>query len=196
MLLIGAWRLAGHAQNINATGPASLEEQGVDVQDLLMTALRASVIYLVLLFVVRLLGKRSVGKSSAFDLVVALMLGEVVDEPIFGDVSMAKGLIAIGIIALWHFANEWASYRSDKIDKLTGGEPTVLMEHGKFKKQALARERLNESEVLSQMRLQGIDDTAEVKRATLEPGGEISFIKEESAETVQKGDLKALREAV
>jgi uncharacterized membrane protein YcaP (DUF421 family) len=136
------------------------------------------------------LGKRSVGAIGAFDLVVALMLGEVVDEAIFGDVSMAKGLTAIGVIAVWHFVNQWASFRSDKIDRLTAGTPTVFVENGQFKRDALARERINENEVLSQMRLQSIDRLEDVKCATVEPSGHISFIETEAAKTVQKGDLE------
>jgi uncharacterized membrane protein YcaP (DUF421 family) len=167
----------------------------MDWQDLAMTALRATVIYFFLLVVIRILGKRAVGQSSAFDLLVALMLGEVVDEAIFGDVSMTKGLLAIGVIAAWHFANEWASFRNQRIDELTGGTPTVLMEHGQFKPEALAHERLNEAEVLSQMRLQGIENTADVKRATLEPNGHISFIQEDDAQPAQKQDLQALLES-
>jgi uncharacterized membrane protein YcaP (DUF421 family) len=162
----------------------------MDPQDLMLTALRATLVYFFLLLVVRLLGKRSVGALSAFDLVVALMLGEVVDEAIFGDVSMVKGLLAISVIAVWHFIDEWASFKSKKIDELTGGKPVVVVEKGKFKEDALARERLNPDEVLSQMRLQGIDDLAEIERATVEPNGHISFIQIEAAKTVQKSDLK------
>jgi uncharacterized membrane protein YcaP (DUF421 family) len=172
----------------------SREVHGVDPQDLVLTALRASLIYFFLLVIIRLLGKRSVGPNSAFDLLVALMLGEVVDEAIFGDVSMVKGLLAIVVIAAWHFINEVVSFRSQKVDELTAGKPTVLMEHGQFKDEALAKERLNRNEVLAQMRLQSIDDTAEVKRATLEPSGQISFIKEDAAEPVQKGDLELLEQ--
>jgi uncharacterized membrane protein YcaP (DUF421 family) len=162
----------------------------MDPQDLLLTALRATLIYFFLLLVVRVLGKRSVGAISAFDLVVALMLGEVVDEAIFGDVSMAKGMLAIAVIALWHFIDEWASFKSKTIDKLTAGEPAVVVEQGKFKPDTMAKERLNENEVLSQMRLQGIDKLEEVACATVEPSGHISFIQTEEAKTVQKGDLK------
>ncbi len=162
----------------------------MDPQDLMLTALRATLIYFFLLLVVRLLGKRSVGAVSAFDLVVALMLGEVVDEAIFGDVSMVKGLLAISVIAVWHFIDEWASARSKKIDELTGGKPTVVVEKGEFKRDKLAQERLHEDDVLSQMRLQGIDKLEEIERATVEPSGHISFIPTEAAKTVQKGDLK------
>jgi uncharacterized membrane protein YcaP (DUF421 family) len=164
----------------------------MDFQDLFLTAVRASVLYFFLLLVIRVLGKRSVGAVSAFDLIVALMLSEVVDEVIFGDVTMVKGMLAIGIIALWHFVDEWFSARSQKIDEITGGKPRVLMEQGRFDERALAQERLNQSEVLSQMRLQGIDDPADVKRATLEPSGRISFIKTDEAEAIQRRDLPLL----
>ena len=162
----------------------------MDPRDLMLTALRATLIYFFLLLVVRVLGKRSVGAIGAFDLVVALMLGEVVDEAIFGDVSMVKGLLAISVIALWHFINEWASFRSKTIDQLTAGAPAVIVENGQFKRDVLAKERINENEVLSQMRQQGIEALEEVKCATVEPSGHISFIQTEDAKPAQKGDLK------
>lgn len=161
----------------------------MDPQDLMLTALRASLIYFFLLVVVRLLGKREVGNASAFDLIVALMLGEVVDEAIYGDVSMAKGMLAIGVIALWHVVNSWASYKSRVVQKLTSAQPAVLVENGKIKEDALAKERLNEMEVFADLRLMGIDDIREVKLATLEPNGQVSVLQEDWAKPVQKQDV-------
>ena len=161
----------------------------MDPQDLLFTALRATLIYFVLLFVVRLLGKREVGAASAFDLIVALMLGEVVDEIIYGDVTLVKGLLAIGIIAAWHLVNSWASYKSRLVDKITGAGPTVLIEHGKIKDDALAKERMSQDEVYAELRLQSVDDLSEVKLATLEPNGQVSVLKEDWAKTIQKQDV-------
>jgi uncharacterized membrane protein YcaP (DUF421 family) len=161
----------------------------MDPQDLMLTALRASLIYFFLLFVVRILGKREVGNISAFDLIVALMLGEVVDEAIFGDVSMVQVILAISVIAAWHLINSWASFKNKRIDELTAGKPAVLVENGKYKEDELAKERMNKDEVLSELRLQGIDDIKEVKKATLETNGKVSVLKEEWAEPVQKKDI-------
>lgn len=161
----------------------------MDPTDLLMTALRATIVYFFLLVVIRLLGKRAVGVAGAFDLLVALMLGEVVDEAIFGDVSMPKALLAISVIAVWHFVNEWLSYRSKKVDELTSGTPSVVMENGEMCLDALAKERINPNEVLSQMRLKGIEDPKEVKTATLEPSGQMSFLYTQKAKPLQKSDL-------
>jgi len=161
----------------------------------LLTAERASLVYVFVLFVIRLLGKRSVGAFGAFDLLVALMLGEVVDEIVFGDVSLAKGFVAITIIGLWHFANGWAAYKSKFIDWLTESRACVLVEHGEIKRDHLASERLNEEELWTALREEGIEDIKEVKLAMLETDGKVSIIQEEWAKPIEKRDLDAARNA-
>jgi uncharacterized membrane protein YcaP (DUF421 family) len=148
-------------------------------------------VYLFLLLVVRVLGKREIGSTSAFDLVVALILGEVVDEIIYGDVTILQGVIAIVVVALWHLVNSWASFKSQFIDKLTGAPPTVVVRNGAIQRKNLAKERLNEEELFSELRMMGVDDVKEVKQATLEPNGKISVLKEEWAKPVQYRDLEA-----
>ena len=161
----------------------------MDVNELLLTALRATFVYFFLLLVVRVLGKREVGATSAFDLIVALILGEVVDEIIYGDVTMLQGVIAIVVVAIWHLVNSWASFKSEFIDKLTGASPTVMVRNGQIQRKNLASERLNEDELFSELRLMGVDDPKEVKQATLEPNGKISVLLEEWAKPVQYQDL-------
>jgi uncharacterized membrane protein YcaP (DUF421 family) len=161
----------------------------MDFHDLALTALRATIIYVVLLVVVRLMGKRTVGSATAFDFMVALILSEVVDEPIYGDVPMAQALVVIGVVAGWHTVNSWLSYRSQRWDRLTGGEPTVLVKDGVMDRDGMRQERVNEEELWSLLRLQGIEDLHDVKEATLEPDGALSVIKRESARELQKGDL-------
>jgi uncharacterized membrane protein YcaP (DUF421 family) len=167
----------------------------IDINELLYTALRASFVYVFLLIVVRLLGKREIGNTTAFDLIVALILGEVVDEIIYGDVTILQGVIAIAVTAIWHTVNSWASFRSEFIDKLTGAPPTVIVKNGQIQRKNLAKERLNEEELLSELRLVGVEDVKEVKQATLEPNGKISVIQEEWAKPVQRQDLTELKPA-
>lgn len=168
----------------------------MDYQELAMTALRAAAIYIFLLTIVRLLGKRTVGNFTAFDLIVAFILGEVVDEPIFGDIPLIQGLLAIAVVALLHFLNSYISFRSPAFDKLTGGEPTVLVEYGKRKRDGMERTRVNEKTLESLLRLQQIEELNEVRRATLETNGQLSVIKTEKAQELQKQDLEeALEQA-
>jgi uncharacterized membrane protein YcaP (DUF421 family) len=165
----------------------------IDVNELLWTALRASFVYLFLLLVVRFLGKREIGNTSAFDLVVALILGEVVDEIIYGDVTILQGVIAIVVVGLWHVVNSWASFKSEMIDKLTGAPPTVVVKNGQIQRKNLEKERLNEEELFSELRLMGVDDVKEVKQATLEPNGKVSVIQEEWAKPVQRQDVMDMK---
>jgi uncharacterized membrane protein YcaP (DUF421 family) len=161
----------------------------MDVNELIFTALRASFVYLFLLIVVRLLGKREIGSTSAFDLVVALILGEVVDEIIYGDVTILQGVVAIVVVALWHVVNSWASFKSQIIDKITGAPPTVVVKNGQIQRKNLARERFNEQELFSELRLMGVDNVKEVKQATLEPSGMVSVLLEDWAKPVQRQDV-------
>ena len=162
----------------------------MDWNELGLTAARAVLVYAFMLVAIRILGKRSVGNLTAFDLLVALMLSEVSDEIIYADVTVSKGFVAIAAIAACHFVNSWSSYKSTFVDRLTGSEPRVLVQHGRVLREALAAERMNEDELWSELRLQQVDDLREVKCATLEPSGQVSVIKEDWAKELQKGDLR------
>lgn len=164
----------------------------MDYQDLAWTALRATAIYVFLLVVLRCLGKRAVGDATAFDFMVALILGEVVDEPIYGDVPLLQGFVAIAVIAGWHAVNSYLSYRSPRFDRLTGGSPTVLVRDGEIDRKAMRRERINEAELWTLLRLQQIDELRDVKEATLEPDGELSVIKADGARELTRADVGRL----
>ena len=168
----------------------------MDVHELAMTALRATIIYVFLLVVVRLLGKRTVGSATAFDFMVALILSEVVDEPIYGDVPLVQGLLVIAVVAGWHAVNSYLGYRSERFDRIAGGAPTVLVKNGALVRHGMRKERINEEELWSLLRLQGIEELRDVKEATLEPDGLLSVLKTDAARELQKRDLDAaLRKA-
>jgi uncharacterized membrane protein YcaP (DUF421 family) len=160
----------------------------VEASELWQTAARAVAVYAVMLFIVRLSGKRTIGNFSAFDLLVALMLGEVVDEIIYGDVTIAQGMTAIVTVALLQYGNSWLSYAG--LDGILEGKPAVLVRNGELQISAMRRERLNSKDVMHELRLQGVNDVAEVRLATLENDGQISVLREEWAEPLQKGDLR------
>lgn len=164
----------------------------MDPQELLLIAFRSTIVYFAVLIVIRILGKREVGSLTAFDLVVSLIIGEGVDEAIYGDVTMAKFLVLLVTIAVWEAVNSYVSYKNRTFEKLTSAQPTVVIEHGKLKEGDMARERLTEDELWTGLREQGVDDLKEVKRATIEPSGAISVLLEDWAKPLQKSDLPAV----
>lgn len=161
----------------------------MDPHELLMTALRALAVYVLMLVVIRALGKRTVGNFAAFDLLVALMLGEVVDEIIYGDVSFAQGTVAIAVIAAAQYGNTWLSYWDHGFDRLLEGKPTPIVRDGAMVLEGMRAERINAKGVMHELRLSGVDDIAEVKLAMIEVDGVVSVIRHEWAEPVQKRDL-------
>jgi uncharacterized membrane protein YcaP (DUF421 family) len=161
----------------------------MDWQELAMTAARGALVYVVMLIVIRVLGKRTVGNFTAFDLLVALMLGEVVDEIIYGDVSMAQGLTAIVVVASCKYLTAWLTCWSPKLSRILEGTPTEVVRHGEFVREGLRAEVMNEEEVRAALRLKDVSDVREVKSAIMEVDGQMSVIREEWAEPLTKRDV-------
>src|SRR5688572_11658949 len=161
----------------------------MDWTELGMTAARGLLVYVVMLIVIRILGKRTIGNFTAFDLLVALMLGEMVDEIIYGDVSIAQGLTAILVVAAAKYATSWLTYWNHGLNNILEGTPTEIVRNGELVRSGLKQELMNELEVMAMLRQGGIGDVAEVKTATLEVDGKVSILKEDWAEPVQKRDL-------
>lgn len=161
----------------------------MDWQELGMTAVRGVVVYALMLVVIRLLGKRTVGNFTAFDFLVALMLGEVVDEIIYGDVQMAQGIVAILVIAGAKYATAWLDYFDHGLNKILEGKPREIIHNGELVRDGMRSELVNEKEVMAALRLHGISDMREVRRAFMEVDGEISVIKHDWADVLRKGDI-------
>ena len=153
----------------------------MDPNDLLTTAARAFAVYVFMLIVIRALGKRTVGNFSAFDLLVALMLGEVVDEIIYGDVRFLQGATAIVVIGALAYTDSWLAYFNHRFDALLEGKPTVVVRDGEFDRAGMRSERLNEKDVFAHLRGSGIQDMREVRLAIVETDGSVSVLKRDAS---------------
>ncbi|HVE71781.1 MAG TPA: YetF domain-containing protein [Thermoanaerobaculia bacterium] len=165
----------------------------MDWQELGLTAARALLVYAAMLLVIRLLGKRTIGNFTAFDLLIALMLGEVVDEIIYGDVTLLQGFTAIMVVALAKYVTSWLTYWDHGLNRFFEGKPTELVRNGEIVRRGLRHELMNEKEVMAALRLQGVTDLREVKLAMLEVDGLLSVIRHQWAEPLQKYDLHGLK---
>jgi uncharacterized membrane protein YcaP (DUF421 family) len=151
----------------------------MELREVALVALRGLVIYVFLLALLRVMGKRTVGGPTVFDFMVALILGELVDEPIYGDAPLVQALVALATVAGLHYLNSYLGYRSSIFDRLTGGSPRVLVRNGRVDEDALAREHVNSNELMSMLRANQIERLEQVKLATLEPDGHLSVLKAE-----------------
>lgn len=161
----------------------------MDPNELLLTAARAFAVYVFMLIVIRALGKRTVGNFSAFDLLVALMLGEVVDEIIYGDVRFLQGAVAIVVIGGLAYTDAWLVYFGHGFERLLEGKPSIVVRDGEFDRQGMRAERMTDREVLAHLRTQGIHDMREVRLAIVETDGTVSVLREPWADPAQKADV-------
>jgi len=133
---------------------------------------RPVVVYLVLVLLLRIFGKRELAQLNPFDLVVLLSLSNTVQNAIIGDDNSVTGGV-IGAFSL--LAINWlvvrVLFRSRKMTRLLEGRPTVLLQNGQIDKRALERESLTREELLEVIHRQGFEDFHDVLRVELEPNG-------------------------
>ena len=139
--------------------------------------LRATVVYLVLLVMVRLTGKRTVGQFTPFDLLVVMLLSEAVSNSISaGDESLPGGLIAAVTLVLLDQLFAVATSRSRRLDKIVQGNPVLVGRDGVVYRDVLKRERVPVSDL--EQALRGADCQLEdMRMAVLEADGSISIMK-------------------
>ncbi|WBY00067.1 DUF421 domain-containing protein [Ramlibacter tataouinensis] len=139
---------------------------------------RGLVIYLALLVLVRLSGKRTVGQFTPFDLVVVLLLSEAVSNGLSGgDDSVSGGLIAAGTLIALNFTLGWLSAHFDQFEQLVEGREVLLGRNGVLYEQVLRRERVSPADVHKVLR-ENDCRLQQMRCAFLEADGTISIIKQ------------------
>lgn len=143
--------------------------------------LRATAVYVVVLAMVRLSGKRTVGQFTPFDLVVVVLLGTAVQNSLIGsDTSLLGGLLLAGTLVSLNWLTGWVTARSARADRLIEGVPVLLVRDGEVFEQALRSQHISRRELDEVARLHGCRDLADVLLATLETNGQISIVKHRS----------------
>ena len=134
--------------------------------------LRPVVVYLFLVVFLRIFGKRELAQLNPFDLVVLLSLSNITQNAIIGnDNSVTGGVIGAFALMSVNYLVVRFLFRHRRLDQVLEGTPTVLIEHGKVQRRALAKELLTESELRTVLHRQGFGQLDEVERCVLEPGG-------------------------
>ena len=139
--------------------------------------LRAVIVYVVVLVMVRLAGKRTLGQFTPFDMLLLVLLGNAVQNALLGqDTSLGGGLLlALTLISLNYFVG-WITTRSPAVERVIEGEPVVLARHGHVLQKVLQRELVSKADFAKAMRDAGCDDVDEVDLALLETNGHITII--------------------
>ncbi len=162
--------------------------------DLGRIAVRALVTYLYLLATTRTSGKRAVSQATPFDLLVSLIIGDLIDDAIWAEISMPRFAAAAGTIVACDLVVKFFAGRSDRFQHLVSGSPAAVLRDGVEDGHALRREQLNEGDLGHLLRLQGIDDWKDVHVAFVERDHEVSAIRQPGAEPAQQKDAPRVME--
>jgi uncharacterized membrane protein YcaP (DUF421 family) len=138
---------------------------------------RAVVVFFLILFVTRVVGRRELSSLQPFDLILLVVIGDLVQQGVTqSDYSLTGVAMAISTFAVLTVAVSYLSYKVPRIRPMLDGEPLIIVQDGKPVEANLRRERLTAEEVGEQARLQQIASLDEVEWAVLEANGKISFI--------------------
>jgi uncharacterized membrane protein YcaP (DUF421 family) len=138
---------------------------------------RGAVVYVFLLILLRLTGKRQVGQLAPFDLVLLLVLSNAVQNSMnAGDNSLVGGLISATTLVGVNYLVGIATFRSKKLEAIIEGRPQVLIHNGKLFEDVMARAHLTHHELHAALRQSGCTCVDDVRSAVLENSGTISVI--------------------
>jgi uncharacterized membrane protein YcaP (DUF421 family) len=139
---------------------------------------RAVMVYLTVLLLLRVSGKRQMGQMGATEFVAILLISNAVQNAMNGgDNSLGGGLWLASILILVSTLISYLTYRSRFFSSVFEGTPTLLVHDGKIVRKNLHHERLSVEELRSLLRKQGVDYVHELKTAILEPDGTLSVIR-------------------
>nr|WP_285860326.1 DUF421 domain-containing protein [Brevibacillus sp. MER 51] len=155
-----------------------------------MVLLRTLFSYFFLLILVRLMGKRELGKLSVFDVVISIMLAEMAALAIEDvDKPALRFYLPMLLIALLEVAFAYLSLKSKKFRDTVDGSADLIIENGQIREHAMRRNRLNMDDLMVHLRQKDVKNIADVEFALLEPTGQMSVFLKEQKEKVSREDL-------
>jgi uncharacterized membrane protein YcaP (DUF421 family) len=142
------------------------------------SVIRAFVVYMVLLVIFRLSGRRTLSSMTSFDLVLLLIVSEAIQQALVDDDnSMTHALLIVVTLVLTDVGMTLLKRRSERVQKLVEGLPTIVVDAGRPLKDRMARARIDEEDILAAAReLRGIARMEQIQYAVLESSGTITII--------------------
>ena len=145
------------------------------------SVLRAAVMYLALLVLFKIAGRRSLAELTTFDFVLLMIIGEATQQALLGnDFSLTNSILVIITLIAIDVGLSLLKQRSQWVQRLIDGGPTIIVENGKILHKRLRHARLVEADIMEAARSsQGIETLEQIKFAIIERNGKISVIAQE-----------------
>jgi len=160
------------------------------MSELTSALVRTLFMYFFILVMLRLMGKREIGKLSLFDLVVSIMMAEIAILVIEDtELSLLNGVLPIISLMIIQVILSYASLKSKRVRNIVEGKPATLIEKGIIRDDVMKKQRYTIDDLMTQLREKNYSNIADVEFAILETSGKLSVFPKPDHATVTKGDL-------
>lgn len=144
---------------------------------MLINFFRSIILYIIVLIVMRLMGKREIGQLQPFELDIAIMIADLASIPMSDTgIPLSNGIVPILGLLVMHLLISLINLKSIRAREIICGKPRILIYRGKIQKDALIKERFTINELEERIRSQNISSLGDVEYAILETSGQISVI--------------------
>jgi uncharacterized membrane protein YcaP (DUF421 family) len=140
--------------------------------------LRASVAFLIILFLTRIVGRRELSSLEPFDLILLVTIGDLIQQGVTqNDLSVTGMFLAVTTFALLAVFFSYLPWRFHALRPVLEGQPIIIIDDGEIVENNLKTQRLTQEEIAAAARIQGIASFDDIRWGVLETNGQISFIK-------------------
>lgn len=157
---------------------------------MLITFIRAIILYIVVLVVMRLMGKREIGQLQPFELAISIMIADLASVPMSElGIPLTNGIVPILALLVIYMIISILNMKSINIRKIMSGQPSLLIYRGKIDEKILRKERITINELQERLRGENIFNLSDVEYAILETNGEVTVIQKPEKRNLMPQDF-------
>ena len=158
---------------------------------MLILFIRTITLYLLVLVVMRLMGKRQIGQLQPFELVVTILIADLVAIPMQDrGFALINGVIPVLTLLIAQTTISYLALKSKKLRSIICGKPTIMVENGKIKWESFRENLYNLDDLQEQLRTKGFFDLQDVEFALLETNGSLSVLPKADRRPLTPADMK------
>ena len=160
---------------------------------MLITFIRAIFLYIIVLIVMRLMGKREIGQLQPFELAISIMIADLASIPMTETgIPITRGVIPIFGLLIMHLLISFINLKSVKAREIICGKPRILIYRGKIDEKALIKERFTINELEERLRGNNVASVGDVEYAILETSGQLTVIQKPNKRTTIPEDFNIM----
>ena len=162
---------------------------------MLLIFLRTIILYIIVLIVMRFMGKREIGQLQPFELAISIMIADLATIPMAEPgIPISNGIIPILGLLVMHLTISYINLKSVKMRETICGKPSILIYRGKINEEMMKKERFTINELEERLRGNNISNIGDVEYAILETSGQITVIQKPNKRTTIPEDFNIMPE--